>query len=433
MRKVLSALVVLGVTLLAAPARATPDEDLVTAAVAGDVAGATSAIANGADVNYAVEDQVPVLALCSTVDVAEVLLTNDNIDKNFAPDTNSSFAAVHIFASRANTDLVNALISTSPPTPSPTSVLNVDQLEGTGKSALMLAAGATSQLLGSPVDTADALLQAGADATLTVSSTGNTAIHFAVAAKPDTGVADTRVALLEKLMNHGASVTTKNDDGSGALHVASQPNVGSGAVVQAVLAASAADINVADTAGDYPVHLALRTARETNAATAESILSALLTASPDLTVTGSNGQSPLHLGVASGQVELVTALVNAGARDNVVDSSGGLAIHEAAAYFAVTAAQCSEITAIAQILVENGEADLDATNTAGETALEIAETAPEDRRCISLEQALGSSVTSAPTPQPTPAPVETPSAATSLRPLSTFLAVLISFLLYKME
>lgn len=94
--------------------------------------------------------------------------------------------------------------------------------------------------------------------------------------------------------------------------------------VVALLLASGADVNQADSANRTPLHLAVDRG---DVATVKL----LLPLKPDLTRRDRTGWTPLHYAAAKNQVEIARLLLDAGADPNFLSELGGTPLHEAAA------------------------------------------------------------------------------------------------------
>ena len=122
------------------------------------------------------------------------------------------------------------------------------------------------------------------------------------------------------LLNKGADVSVVDEDGSTALHQAS--NAGHVEVVTALVKAGA-DIEATTSSGLTPIHLAAGFGHL-------EVVKELVKAGAALQEMDSSGYSPLLWAVAGEHLEVVTALVEAGADLNATDSIGLTPLHLAA-------------------------------------------------------------------------------------------------------
>lgn len=124
------------------------------------------------------------------------------------------------------------------------------------------------------------------------------------------------------LLEQGAQLNSRDVEGLTPLHKAA---AGDHADVVAFLVGRGADVNATDDAGWTPLH---RAANGRSAAT----LRAMLSTDPEvrrlqLTHRTVLGETPLHTAATSGAVDLVEALLQAGARWDVVNHKGNTPLH----------------------------------------------------------------------------------------------------------
>ncbi|CAK7232883.1 putative ankyrin-repeat protein [Sporothrix bragantina] len=124
--------------------------------------------------------------------------------------------------------------------------------------------------------------------------------------------------LVDLLLNRGASVDEKNNNGQTVLHfVASKGNLD---LARKLLEGSpAASARVRDKRGQYAIHRAA-------AVGSVPIVNLLLKHRSPLNATDNAGQTPLHHAVAEGHGDTAVALLKAGAETDKKDQDGHLAL-----------------------------------------------------------------------------------------------------------
>ena len=261
---------------------------------------------------------------------------------------------------------------------------------------------------------ADALLDAGADASIVAGYWGRSALHSAVimgghdaeaavrlvagllqaGADPD-GRADgghtplhyaarlKSQALITTLLAAFPDVNARDEDARAPLHVAAE-SAEDAAAVEALLQAGA-EVDARDSNGETPLHLAVgasvrwadgillwifRRPGGTGGPQANPAVLALLRAGADVNARNHAGDTPLHHAVSQGNPFHVAVLLNAGADVNALNESGDSPLHEAASRRA-TAEEVPSGAEIVTALFDAG-ADLNARNAMGETPLHVA-------------------------------------------------------------
>lgn len=120
-----------------------------------------------------------------------------------------------------------------------------------------------------------------------------TALHWALALD-----IRNRKKIIELLLDKGADVNTKTDDGEMPLHSAIRT---SKIDIVELLLAKGADVNATDQNGQTPLHLAARYATL-------DILKLLMTKNPDVNVKDRNGRTPLDIAIEDSKVATVEYL-----------------------------------------------------------------------------------------------------------------------------
>ena len=218
------------------------------------------------------------------------------------------------------------------------------------------------------------LLQAGADPDVRADG-GHTPLHYAARLKSE--------ALITTLLAAFPDVNARDEDERVPLHVAAE-SAEDAAAVEALLQAGA-EVDARDSNGETPLHLAVgasvrwadgialwifRWPGGTGGSQANPAVRALLRAGADVNARSHAGDTPLHHAVSQGNPFHVAALLNAGADVNALNESGDSPLHEAASRRA-TAEEVPSGAEIVTALFDAG-ADLNARNAMGETPLHVA-------------------------------------------------------------
>lgn len=220
------------------------------------------------------------------------------------------------------------------------------------------------------------LLSSGADRKL-ASSGGNTALHGAAAA----GISDGQV--IEQLAP--GSLDAKNADGRTPLHVA----VALGNAEAARLIAEAgADVNAPDKSGRTPLQIAMAL---DDPAKAHATALVLVNAGAKTDVADKRGNTPLHFAASSGDVPLLTAMIDKGAK---VDRAG--ALHRTPLHLAALAGKADAVKALVA-----KKAAIDVIDDQGNSPLHLAATLPDTATAEAL-LAAGAKVTAATAERRTP-------------------------------
>ena len=193
---------------------------------------------------------------------------------------------------------------------------------GDGETPLMIAAHMDSK------DAADALLNRGADIALR-NDEGGTALFYA--AQQNAG------ATVELLLDRGAVVDSTRDDGTTPLHWAARADAGDTAEI---LLDGGADANRAADDGRTPLHWAAR-------ADAGDTAEILLDGGADANRAADDGQTPLHSAASGNARDTAELLLDRGAVLGAEETSGALALHYAAFFNAAE---------IAALLLDRGTA-----------------------------------------------------------------------------
>ena len=266
--------------------------------------------------------------------------------ETLAPPTNDT-ALLH--AVRSNKPEVLALLLASHPRP------NLEAIDSAGNSALHLAFN-----LGF-VDLIPLLVNAGAD--LEAKDTaGNTALLRAV--RLDTEQRLDLVRLMLERAERPAAIDATNSAGETALHLAS--NLGFVDLIP-LLVNAGADLEAKDTAGNTALLRAVRLDTERRLDLVRLMLER--TERPAvIDAANSDGETALHLAFNLGFVDLIPLLVNAGADLEAKDTAGNTALLRAVRL------DTEQRLDLVRLMLKRAErpAVIDATNGAGETALHLA-------------------------------------------------------------
>ncbi len=218
------------------------------------------------------------------------------------------------------------------------------------------------------------LLQAGADPDVRADA-GHTPLHYAARLKSE--------ALITTLLGAFPDVVARDEDERTPLHVAAE-SARDATAVEALLQAGA-EVDARDSNGETPLHLAVgasvrwadgiflwhfRWPGETGGPLANPAVLALLRAGADVNARNRAANTPLHHAVSQGNPLHVAALLNAGADANALNESGDSPLHLAASRRA-TAEEVPSGAEIVTALFDAG-ADLNARNAMGETPLHVA-------------------------------------------------------------
>jgi len=151
---------------------------------------------------------------------------------------------------------------------------------------------------------------------------GHTALHWASAASGDA------VPVIERLIAAGARVNAQKSNGDGMTPIMVAAQYGQIDAVRALLAAGAS-ISLKDSLGRSVLHWACdgRTGTEANRA---SLVGLLLSRGVPVDLRDSDGTTPLMLAADNDQVDAIDVLLRAGANVRAEDGNGLLAIHYAA-------------------------------------------------------------------------------------------------------
>ena len=201
------------------------------------------------------------------------------------------------------------------------------------------------------IDVINALFEAGADPTIT-DANGCTWLHYAVAGCCSTDV-------LHLIMDQGAVVNATNKKNQTALMLASAE--GTIDAINALLKAGA-DPTITDADGCTWLHYAFGTYWNTDVLHLMIDLGAI---GADVNATNKKNQTTLMLASAGGSIDVVNALLEAGADPTITDADGCIWLHYA------VARKCSTRGNVLQLTIDHG-ADVNATNEKNQTVLMLA-------------------------------------------------------------
>ena len=134
--------------------------------------------------------------------------------------------------------------------------------------------------------------------------------------------ADGDIAEVKRLIDGGADIDVKTNDGDTPLHSAAW--FGQTETALALINAGA-DINAKENDGWTPLHIAAQEGQT-------EIALALIKAGADIHGTDRDGWTPLHLAACKGQTETIIALIHAGAYLKATDNKGNTALDVARQY-----------------------------------------------------------------------------------------------------
>ncbi|KAL8644167.1 MAG: hypothetical protein Q9226_007903 [Calogaya cf. arnoldii] len=150
-------------------------------------------------------------------------------------------------------------------------------------------------------------------------SQGGTALHFAC----DSYAAETssRVSAIKALFERGLDVKTRNNEGQTALHQAVQN--GHQEIVKTLITYNA-HLNVQDEIGSTPLHRAVRSRRQ-------EMVETLITSNAHPNIQDETGSTPLIHAMDLDQTSIALQLLRHGADVNIQDANGMIALHFACA------------------------------------------------------------------------------------------------------
>jgi len=169
------------------------------------------------------------------------------------------------------------------------------------------------------------------------------------------------------LLEHGASVHTRNKDGRTPLHLASEHELYD---VVALLMTFGADVDAQDNNNMTPLHCAIESSRPLVAA------QLLLDHSASIHLRNKKGQTPLHLASRRGLSDVVAFLLKSGADVDLQDNDDKTPL--------LCASEDSGNVAVPQLLLDHG-ANVNVRDKNGQTPLHLA-----SRRWLSASQQLSS-------------------------------------------
>lgn len=166
----------------------------------------------------------------------------------------------------------------------------------------------------------NALLEAGADVNAQSSESGGWTplLLAAQAGNP---------AIIQTLINKGAKLDTRDENGKGVLHMAVMS--GKAEACRAVLEAGA-DINLKDYNGSTPFQLALKWTKERHEDKLRPVIDYLIQAGADVKAGDFNGWTPLMLAARNGMADIIGEILERGADVNARDNHGMTALTFAA-------------------------------------------------------------------------------------------------------
>jgi len=161
------------------------------------------------------------------------------------------------------------------------------------------------------------------------------------------------------LLERGAAVNRRNDEGLSALHVAV---LGHHVGIIELLIAHGADVNVKDDHRQTPLHVAVQTEDEEQ--TLPIVRTLLEHGADPNSATPDEGVTPVHIAIDSGNSAILQTLLEAGADPNLPTAQRQSPLH-----LAIDMEQADMV----EMLCEAG-ADLNAKDNDGNTPLDLAKT-----------------------------------------------------------
>ena len=171
-------------------------------------------------------------------------------------------------------------------------------------------------------------------------------------------VKDGHAKAAELLLDNGADINTKNQDGGTPLHLAATYGR---AEAMRVLLARGADIGARVGSGQTPLHWAA--AGLADATKLVEVVKLLLGSGADANVRDSGLATPLHWGAKEGHLDVVRVLLDNGADINARDDFSGTPLHWAAANGRIS---------VVRLMLDKG-VDVTSRNRKGSTPLDLAE------------------------------------------------------------
>jgi ankyrin repeat protein len=273
-------------------------------------------------------------AYFNLTDIIELVLKNGT---DVSKKTGYGETALHAAACRGNCDAVRLLLMAK---------ADINAVNESRDSPLLIAA---SNMAVGPVarsgheSVIQLLIEEGADVTAKADD-GWTALHLAAQNGHD--------AAIELLLERGADVAAKDNDGWTALHLAAQN--GHETVVQLLLEKET-DVTVKDNSGETALHLAALNGNE-------AMIKLLLETGADVAAKDNDGWTALHYAAQNGHKAVIILLLENGADTAAKDDHRWTALHLAAQ---------NGHEAVVERLIENG-VDIDANSGNIQTALHFA-------------------------------------------------------------